>query len=111
MAKAKKKKIRRDHKGEFVFETYFIRGKQKRRKIYAVDGIPADEFYERNADPITLLQDEEYEMLEAACRSPMWRSTLERDDAETRSAKGLGDVLRELREMIAAELGEGGVDG
>ena len=44
----RKKKIHRDKNGcEFIKETYFIGGKMKFHKIYLVDGIPADEFYER----------------------------------------------------------------
>ena len=32
-------------------------------KIYVIEGIPAQEFYEQNADPITLLQNGDYELL------------------------------------------------
>ena len=32
-------------------------------KIYVNDGIPSQEFYEQNADPITLLQNGDYELL------------------------------------------------
>ncbi|HBM14953.1 MAG TPA: hypothetical protein DD381_01165 [Lentisphaeria bacterium] len=63
MKTKRKPKIRKDKKGEYILEKYFIRGKQKFRRIYVVDGIPADEFYLNNADPITLLQDGEYELL------------------------------------------------
>jgi len=59
----KKPKIRKDKKGEFVFENYFIRGKMKKQKVYVVDGIPVEEFYRQNADHITLLQNEDYELL------------------------------------------------
>lgn len=42
----KKKKIHKDKNGhEFIRESYFVRGKMKFRKIYVVDGIPADQFY------------------------------------------------------------------
>ena len=58
-----KKKIFKDESGEYIKETYFVKGKQKFRKIYVVDGIPADEFYEQNADPITLLKNGDYELL------------------------------------------------
>jgi hypothetical protein len=58
-----KPKIRRDSKGEYFFQSYFGRGKQRYERIYVVDGIPADEFYRRNADPITLLQNGDYELL------------------------------------------------
>ena len=55
--------IHKDHKGEFIYETYFICGKIKRQKIYVVDGMPAEEFYRQNADPITLFQNGDYELL------------------------------------------------
>ena len=63
MKKKNKPKIHKDHKGEFIYETYFIRGKMKRQKIYVVDSIPAEEFYRQNADLITLLQNGDYELL------------------------------------------------
>ena len=63
MKKKNKPKIHKDHIGEFIYETYFIRGKMKRPKIYVVDGIPAEEFYRQNADFITLLQNGDYELL------------------------------------------------
>jgi hypothetical protein len=63
--KKNKQKIYKDNKGEYIKEWYFVRGKQKFMKIYVIDGIPADEFYEKNADPITLLQDGYYELLHA----------------------------------------------
>jgi len=62
-AKHKKPKIRKDDKGEFIYRQYFVRGKMKLQKIYVIDGIPADEFYEQNADPITLFQNGDYELL------------------------------------------------
>jgi hypothetical protein len=62
-SKKNKPRIRKDHKGEYYYERYFIRGKMKLRKIYVIDGIPVDEFYRKNAAPITLMQDGEYELL------------------------------------------------
>ncbi len=47
------------------FMTIFINGKQKRvRRPPTIDGIPVDEFIRQNADPIWLLQNEEWELLE-----------------------------------------------
>ncbi len=64
MAKHKKKpKIYKDKNGKYIKQWYFVRGKQKFMKIYVIDGIPADEFYQQNADPITLLQNGDYEIL------------------------------------------------
>ena len=62
--KKNKPKIYKDNKGEYIKQWYFVRGKQKCMKIYVIDGIPADEFYERTADPITLLQEGYYELLD-----------------------------------------------
>jgi hypothetical protein len=57
-------KIFRDDKGEYIRKSYFVNGKQKFMKMYVVDEIPADEYYEKNADPITLLQNGDYELLQ-----------------------------------------------
>ena len=35
----------------------------KKKKIYVVDGIPAEESYRQNADSITLFQNGDYELL------------------------------------------------
>jgi hypothetical protein len=57
--KAEKKRRQRE------FMTIFINGKQKRvRRPPTIDGIPVDEFIRQNADPIWLLQNEEWELLE-----------------------------------------------
>ena len=56
--KAEKARRRRE------YMTIFINGKQKRvKREPTIDGIPVDEFIERNADPIWLLQNEMYELL------------------------------------------------
>ena len=49
-------KIHKDKNGKFIYEIYFLHGKMRKQKIYVIDGVPADEFYRQNADPITLLQ-------------------------------------------------------
>jgi hypothetical protein len=59
-----KPKIYKDNKGEYIKQWHFVRGKQKCMRIYVIDEIPAGDFYERNADPITLLQDGHYELLD-----------------------------------------------
>ena len=57
--KAEKKRRKRE------FMTIFVNGKQKRvRRPPTIDGIPVDEFICQNADPIWLLQNEMYELLE-----------------------------------------------
>jgi len=58
------KKIHRDKNGrEFIKETYFIGGKMKFRRIYVIDGIPADEFYEKNATDLDFYLNEDYELM------------------------------------------------
>lgn len=47
------------------FETVIMNGKQVRvRREATVDGLSADEFARRNADPVWLLQNGEFERLE-----------------------------------------------
>ncbi len=49
----KKRKIHKDKRGrEYLKESYFVKGKQKFRRVYVIDGIPAEEFYEKNASDI-----------------------------------------------------------
>lgn len=56
--KAEKKRRQRE------YMTIFINGKQKRvKRPPMVDGIPVDEFIQKNADPIWLHQHEMYEEL------------------------------------------------
>jgi hypothetical protein len=64
--KAKRKpKTHRDKKGEYIKRGYFVGGRQKFVKVYVIDGIPADEWYEKNADPMTLLQNGDFDLLHA----------------------------------------------
>jgi hypothetical protein len=69
MAKPKKKLTRaqREEKSRRrkLFMTVFIRGKQVRvRRAPAIDGVPVDEFIRQNADPIWLVQNEMYELID-----------------------------------------------
>jgi hypothetical protein len=63
MKTKKKPKIYRDKNGEFIKHPYFVGGKQKFTKVYVINGIPAQEFYRQNADPLTLFQNGDYEIL------------------------------------------------
>ena len=59
-AEKAEKKRRRE-----LYMTVFVGGKQKRvRRPPTVDGIPAEEFIRRNADPIWLHQNEMWELME-----------------------------------------------
>ncbi len=65
----KKKKIHKDKRGlEYIKESYFVGGKMKFRKVYVVDGIPAEEFYEKNATDLDHFRNGEY-----------WRMSSEQD--------------------------------
>jgi len=60
----RKKKIHIDKNGrEFIKETYFVGGKMKFRRIYLIDGIPADEFYEKNATDLDFYLNGDYELM------------------------------------------------
>lgn len=46
-------KINKDKNGqEYIKESYFVGGKMKFRRVYIINGIPAEEFYEQNASDI-----------------------------------------------------------
>ena len=72
-------KIHRDERGEFRWETYFVHGKEKRRKIRMIDGkdFDSEEFIRVNADDIWLKQHGEYEILEERA---MERERFEQED-------------------------------
>ena len=76
----KKPIIHRDELGEFRWETFFVRGKQRRRKIRLIDGIPVDEFIENNADEIYYTQERDYEALH--------RLEMERDGQQIERGNG-----------------------
>lgn len=69
MKNPKKLRVRKDHRGEFIYRHRFVRGKQKLTKVYFVDGVPSDEIdryqiYLDNADDITSMQDGEFAELD-----------------------------------------------
>ena len=50
-------------KKNYRIETYFVRGKMKKRKIPLIDGLEVEEFVRRNADDIYLMQEGYYDLL------------------------------------------------
>jgi hypothetical protein len=72
MAREPKKRLtaaqraaKKKRKAEFM--TVFINGKQKRvRRPRMIEGVPAEEFVRRNADPVWLMQNGYYELLPRA---------------------------------------------
>lgn len=61
--RTKQPRLHCDEKCQFRWETYFVGGKQKRRKIRTVDGMDAGEFIRANADDIWLKQEGYFEIL------------------------------------------------
>jgi putative NIF3 family GTP cyclohydrolase 1 type 2 len=60
----KEKKIHRDKNGrEFIKETYFVGGKMKFHRVYVINGIPADKFYEKNATDLDFYLNGDYELI------------------------------------------------
>ncbi|MFA6960869.1 MAG: hypothetical protein WC205_08980 [Opitutaceae bacterium] len=65
-AQRREKKLR---KAEFM--TVFVGGKQKRiRRPPMIEGLPADEFVRRNADPVWLYQHGYWELIDAEPETP-----------------------------------------
>ena len=57
----KKRKVHKDKNGrDYIKESYFVGGKMKFRKVYVIDGIPVEEFYEKNATDIDHYLNGEY---------------------------------------------------
>ncbi len=64
MKNQRKNKILKDKNGrEFIKETYFVGGKMKTRRIYVIEGIPADEFYDKNATDLDFYLNGDYEKI------------------------------------------------
>ena len=60
----KKKKIHKDKNGrEFIKESYFVGGKMKFRRIYVIDGIRTDDFYEKNATDLDFYMNGDYHLM------------------------------------------------
>ena len=75
MKNKRKKKIHRDKNGrEFIKKAYFVGGKMKFHRIYVIDGIPADEFYEKNATDLDFYLNGDYELMESEKDSKNKRS-------------------------------------
>lgn len=64
MKNNRKKKIYRDKNGRgFIKRTYFVGGKMKHDRIYVIDGIPENEFYEKNATDLDFFINGDYELM------------------------------------------------
>ena len=81
--KKKKKKIYKDKNGrEFIKEKYFIGGKMKFNKVYVIDGIPADEFYENNATDIDFYLNGDYWLMSSEKESNNHDSEQNREESD-----------------------------
>ncbi len=64
MKNKRKKKNHRDKNGrEFIKRIYFVGGKMKHDRIYVIDGIPENEFYEKNATDLDFFINGDYELM------------------------------------------------
>lgn len=71
----KKPKIHKDKNGrEYIKESYFVGGKMKFRRVYVIDGIIAEDFYEQNASDIDHYVNGEY-----------WKISYEKDSTKYRT--------------------------
>lgn len=87
----KKKKIHKDKNGrEFIKESYFVGGKMKFHRIYVIDGIPADEFYEKNATDLNFFMNEDYHLMSSENESNNY-DTLQ-NDIESEENDNLEDL-------------------
>ena len=60
----KKKKVYKDKNGrEYIKESYFVRGEMKFYRVYVIDGIPVDEFYEKNATDLDFHMNGDYHLM------------------------------------------------
>lgn len=89
----KKKKIHKDKKGrEFIKESYFVGGKMKIRRIYVIDGIPADEFYEKNATDLDFFMNGDYHLMSSENDSNNHDTLQNAIESETNDNEDLKDL-------------------
>lgn len=61
--KCEKRNYRDKNGREFIKESYFFGGKMKFRKVYVINGIPADEYYEKNAPDMDFYLNGDYDLM------------------------------------------------
>ena len=83
MKKEKQKQIHRDKKGrDYIKESYFVGGKMKFRRIYIIDGVPADEFYEKNATDLDFFLNGDYWLMESGKGSNNYSNEQNKQDSD-----------------------------
>ena len=93
MKNKRKKKIHRDKNGrEYIKETYFVRGKMKFRRIYVIDGIPEDEFYEKNATDLDFYLNGDYELMSSEKDSNNHYNLQNKNESDLPDNENLNDL-------------------
>lgn len=70
MKNKRDKKIHKNKKGcNYIKEAYFVGGKMRLHRVYVIDGIPADEFYERIATDLEFFVNGDYELMNSEKQS------------------------------------------
>ncbi len=93
MKNKRKKKIHIDKNGrEFIKETYFVGGKMKFRRIYVIDGIPADEFYEKNATDLDFYLNGDYELMSSEQDSNNHYNVQNKNESDLPDNEDLNDL-------------------
>jgi putative NIF3 family GTP cyclohydrolase 1 type 2 len=91
--KMKKRKIHKDKNGrEFIKESYFVGGKMKFNRIYVIDGIPADEFYEKNATDWDFYLNGDYELIRSEDYSIKKSNEQEKIESDSPKNEDLNDL-------------------
>ena len=81
--KERKKKINKDKKGrDYIKESFFANGKMKFRRIYIIDGVPADEFYEKNATDLDFYLNGDYWLMESGKSSNIHSNGQNKQDSD-----------------------------
>ncbi|MCF8356029.1 MAG: hypothetical protein K9H48_16380 [Melioribacteraceae bacterium] len=94
MKNKKKKKNHRDKNGrEFIKESYFVGGKMKFRRIFVIDGISAEEFYEKNATNLDLYLNGDYELMNSENDSDNRYDAQSKNETDFENNKDTHDLL------------------
>lgn len=88
-----KKKIHKDKNGrEFIKKTYFVGGKIKHDRIYVIDGIPENEFYEQNATDLEFFINGDYELMSCNNDSNNQRDEQEKNEPDLLKKEDLNNL-------------------
>jgi len=89
----KKRKIYKDKRGrEFIKQKYFVGGKMKFYRVYVIDGIPVDEFYEKNATDLDFFINGDYHLMNHEIESNTKDTTENHRDSEKSDTEDLNDL-------------------